>query len=241
MQTPLQECVNYSGFAAAQEGVGRLFQRDSGGDAGQVGCPQLFGGGDTLLHGGVVGFAGYGKAQIGCGVFVGAVHLRSVGQAGKALQRMVQLGQRTFKISAATRAKQHIAAEQNFRYGVGCKVGDVVVEVSGNGNDVKRQSERVQVYSFTVTQIMADVRIVFMPSSIHRRVVYCAQLGDAADMVVVTMGAENGGQSQFPFSQEFQYGHRCTGIHHNGLAVVVYGPDVVVLQGGDSGNFEHKS
>ncbi len=120
-------------LGAAQEGVGGFFQRDGGGQGDLVCCAQLLGGSYALFHGGVARLAGQREAQVGGGVFVRAIDTGGVGQAGQALQRVVQLRGCPFKIPAAACTEQHVAAEHDFR----CEVGDVVVEVSGDFDDVE--------------------------------------------------------------------------------------------------------
>ena len=117
--------------------------------------------------------------------------------------------------------------------------GDMVVEMAGDIHDIESQIELFQSDALTFMYIVCDVRIVFVPSSEHWHVVYCAQFCDTADMVMMTMRAENAVQGQAMFGKKSQHGRGFAGIHHNGMSVVVYGPDVVVLEGGDGGDVEH--
>ena len=73
-------------LGAAQEGIGGLFHCDRRWQGDPVGGTQFLGDGDALLHGGIIRFTGQRKAQIGGGIFVGAIDTGGVGQAGKALQ-----------------------------------------------------------------------------------------------------------------------------------------------------------
>jgi hypothetical protein len=78
-----------------------------------------------------------------------------------------------------------------------------------------------------------------MSPPIHRHVVYFAQFCDAADVVVVAMGAQYRFQFQAARIEEGQYWRSFARIDHGSMAVIVYGPDVIVLQGGDGGDVEH--
>lgn len=114
------------------------------------------------------------------------------GQVAQALQRVMQLRQRAFLVAAAACAEQDVAAEQH----IGMVKGDVVVEMAGQLHDVEAQSELGQCATLAFAQVVGDVWIVGMPASIHRHVVYFAQSGDAADMVVVSMSTKYGAQTQ---------------------------------------------
>ncbi len=78
-----------------------------------------------------------------------------------------------------------------------------------------------------------------MSSPIHRHVVYSAQFCDAADVVMVAVGAQDRVQFQVVRRQKCQHRLGFAGIHHDSTLVVVDGPDVVVLQCGDGGNVKH--
>lgn len=146
----------------------------------------------ALLQGSVIGFAHQREADVCCRVFMCTVNRCAGGQVAQALQRVMQLRQRAFLVAAAACAEQDVAAEQH----VGMVKADVVVEMAGQFHYVEVKSELGQRATFAFAQIICDVRIVGMPASIHRHVVYFAQSGDAADMVVVSMGAEYGAQTQ---------------------------------------------
>src|SRR5450759_683159 len=235
IQAALLQCMDDFCLGAAQEGVGGFFQRDGGGQRDLVCCTQLLGGDDALFNGGVIRLAGQREAQVGSGVFVGAIYSGGVGKQGKALQGMVQLRRCPFKVPAAACAEQHVAAEQNIR----CDERDVIIEVAGNLDDVEHNAGRGQLESVAFAQIVSDVRIVGMSPPIHRHVVYFAQFCDAADVVVVAMGAQDCVQFQAARMQEGQYRRSFARIDHGSMLVVVDGPDVVVLQGGDSSDFKY--
>ena len=222
-------------LGAAQEGVGGIFQRDGGGQGGQVRRAQLLGGGGALLHFGVVRFAGQREAQVGGGIFVCAVHAGVIRQLREALQGVVQLREAAFEIPAATATEQHVAAEQYFRG----EICDVVVEVAGNFEDGEHDAERVELEAIAFAQVIGDVRVVGMSPPIHRHVVYFAQSRDAADVVGVAVGAQNGIQLQAVRIQESQHWSGFAGINHGSMLAVVYDPDVVVLQCGNGGDVEH--
>jgi len=78
-QTALLQGVDDFWLAAAQEGIGGFFKRDGEGDARLIGGTQLLRVGDALLYCLITGFAGCGEAQVGGGVFVGAVDQGTVG------------------------------------------------------------------------------------------------------------------------------------------------------------------
>jgi hypothetical protein len=234
-QAALLQGADDFGLRAAQEGVGGFFQCDGGGQGDLVCCAQLPGGGDALLQHGIIRFAGQREAQVGCGVFVGAIHAGVVGQQGQALQGMVQLCRCPFEVPAAACAEQHVAAEQNIR----CDEADVIVKVAGDLDDAELYAGRGQLESVTFAQIVGDVRIVGMSPPIHRHVVYFAQFCNTADMVIVAMGAQDSVQLQVVRMQEAQYRRSFARVDHGSMPVVVDGPDVVVLQGWDSGDFKY--
>ena len=193
------------------------------------------GGGDALFHGGIIRFAGQREAQVGGGVFVGAIHAGGIGQLCEALQGMVQLRRRPLEVPAAARAEQHVAAEQYSRR----DERDVIVKVAGDLDDVECDAGRGQLELVAFAQLIGDMRIVRMSPPIHRHVVYFAQSCDAADVVGVAMGAQDGVQMQAVCIQEGQHRRSIARIDHGGMPVVVDGPDVIVLQGGDGGDVDH--
>ena len=190
---------------------------------------------DAPLHVRVMRFAGQREAQVGGGVFVRAIHAGVAGQLREALQGVMQLRGRAFEIPAAACAEQHIAAKQN----AGCDEGEVVVEVAGDFEDVEIDAGRVEFEPVAFAQIVADTRIAGMSPPIHRHVVYFAQSGDAAGVVGVAVGAQDGIQPQAVRIEECQHRRGLAGIDHGGMLAVVDRPDVVVLQGGDGGDVEH--
>jgi len=78
-----------------------------------------------------------------------------------------------------------------------------------------------------------------MASSVYRYVVYFAQFRDAAGVVGVAVGAQNGVQPESVRIEEGQRRRSLAGIDHGGISIVVDRPDVIVAQGGDGGNVEH--
>jgi SAM-dependent methyltransferase len=222
-------------LGAAQEGVGGLFQRDRGGQGDLVGRAQLLRGGGTLLHGGVIRLAGQREAQVCGGVFVGAIHAGGAGKLSKALQGMVQLRRCPLEVPAATRAEQHVAAEQYPR----ADKADVVVDVAGDLDDIEFDAQRLQLEFAAFVQVMGDMRSVRMSPPMHRHVVYFAQSCDAANVVVVAMCAQDGIQLQSALVQEGQHRRGLARIDYHGTVVVVDGPYVVVLQGGNRSNVVH--
>jgi len=120
-------------LGAAQKRVGGFFQRDGGRQGDLVCRAQLLGGGDALLHGGVIRFACQRKAQVGGGIFVGAVYAGRVGKLCEALQGMVQLRRGSLEIPAAARTEQHVSAKYDSRP----DKRDVIVDVPGNFDDVE--------------------------------------------------------------------------------------------------------
>ena len=140
-----------------------------------------------------------------------------------------------FKVAAATRTEQHIAAEQDIRR----EIGKMVIEMAGDFHDVQYQAECIDPDLICFMQIMGNMRVAGMPPPIHRYAVYFAQFGYAADMIGMAVGAQNRIELQVVRIEEFQCGRRFAGIDQGGMPVVVDGPDVVVAQGGNGGNVEH--
>ena len=221
-------------LSAAQKGVGRFFQRDRGGQGDLVCRTQLPGGCDALFQGGVIRFAGQSEAQVGGGIFVGAIHPGGIWEPGQALQGMEQLFRSAFEVPAAACSEQHVAAEQYSRR----DKRNMVVDVSGNFDDVELDSESIQLESVALAQVIGDMRIIRMSPPVHRHVVYFAQFCDTADVVGVAMSTQDGIQLQAAFTQEGQHGLGFAGIHHHSSMVAVDGPDIVVLQGGNSGDLK---
>ena len=86
---------------------------------------------------------------------------------------------------------------------------------------------------------MGDVGIAGMSPPAHRYVVYFAQFSDATGVVGMAVSAQDRVELQVACIQEGQNGVSFAGIDHGGVAVVVDGPDVVVVQGRDCNNFKH--
>lgn len=113
----------------------------------------------------------------------------------------------------------------------------MIVEMAGNFDDVECDGGRSQLEPVALAQIIGDVRIVGMSPPIHRHVVYFAQFCDAADVVMVAMGAQNRAQLQLVRIQEGQNRPGFAGVDHGSVQAVMDRPDVVVLQGGDGADF----
>lgn len=148
----------------------------------------------------------------------------------------MQLRESSFEILPATCAEHHISAKHYFR----CNKGDVVVKVAGNLDDVKTDTQCVKTKLISLPQVMGDMGVLRMTSPMHRHVIYSAQFCDAIDMVVVAVGAQDGMQLQAQSGKEIQHGLCLSRIDHDSGAVVVDGPDVIILQSGDGGDFEHE-
>ena len=133
--------------------------------------------------------------------------------------------ERAFKVPAAACAEQHIATKQD----AGCEVGEMVVEVAGNFENVEINTECIQFDLTAFAQVMADKRIAGMAPPIHRHVVYFAQFRDAAGMVGVAVGTQNRIQLQAACIQERKNRRGLARVDHGGILVMVDRPDVIVL------------
>jgi hypothetical protein len=222
-------------LGAAQKWVGGFFHCDGGGQGDLVCRAQLLGGGDALFHGGVTWFAGQRETQVGGGVLVGAIDAGGIGQHDQTRKGMVQLCRRSFKVSAAACAEQHVSAEQD----AGCDKCDVVVDMPGNLDDVELGAKSLQLEVVTLAQFIGDERIVRMSPPIYRHVVYFAQFCDAADVVAVAVSTQDRIQFKAALIQKGQHWRRFAWIDHDSVAVVVESPDVIVLKSGDGCNVEH--
>jgi len=143
---------------------------------------------------------------------------------------------RSLEIPAAAGTKQDVAAEDQARG----EEGDMVFEVAGHVDDVECDAQvgvrLCQVETVALFQVVGDMWIFWMSPSVHRHVVYFAQSGDAAYMIVVAMGAEDDFELQAARLEECYHGLGLAWIDHGSMGFVMDGPDVVVVQGWDSGD-----
>lgn len=149
----------------------------------------------------------------------------------------MQLREGSFEIPSATRAEHHISAKHDFRRDE-C---EVVIKVARYLDDVKNDTQCVKVELVSFAQVMSDMRIFRMASPVHRHVIYSAKFFDAADVVMVAVGTQDAVQLQPAHGKKIQHGLCLSRINHRSGTVVVDGPDVVILQSGNGGDFEHES
>jgi len=164
-----------------------------------------------------------------------AIHQRVLGKRRQTLQRVMELFQRAFKIAAAAGTKHDVAA----KYGARRDVCEVISDMSRYFPDAKFDGGCGQQQLIVLAQGMCDVRILRMAASVHRHVIYFAQFGDAADVVVMTVGAQDGAKPQSGAAQEIEHRGGFARIDDGDMGVIVDRPDVVVLQGGDGGDVQH--
>ncbi len=148
---------------------------------------------------------------------------------------MVQVGQCAFLVVAATRSEHDVPAE----YGIWCDEDDVILKVPRCLDDVKSNVRRFKCQHIPLAQIIGDVRIARMASPIHWHVIYSAQFCDAADVVVMAVGAQDRRQFQACGVQKSQDRRSFSWIDDGDMRLIVDGPDVVVAQGGNGSDVQH--
>ncbi len=148
---------------------------------------------------------------------------------------MKQLRKRSLEIPATAGAKHDISAEHRSPG----DEGDVIVEVPGYLNDLKRDVQHIKAQVVALTQVMGNMRIVRMFPPIHRHVIYSAQFLDAIDVVMVAVCAQDRIQLQTVLLQEIKHRRGFTRIDCNGMVLALEQPDVIVQQGRDGGDGQH--
>jgi len=147
----------------------------------------------------------------------------------------MELFQRAFKIAAAAGTEHYIAA----KHGARRDIGKVILDMSRHFPDAEFDSVSGQHQLIVLAQGMRDVRILRMAASVHRHVIYFAQFGDATDVVVMTVSAQDGVEAQTAALQEIEHRGGFARIDDGDMGVIVDRPDVIVLQGGDGGDVQH--
>ena len=219
----------------AQKGIGGFFQTDGERYGGLIGSTPFARLPDTLQDVRVVGFAGEGERQVERGVFMRAIHQGVIGKHRQTLQRVMELFRCAFKIAPAAGTEHDVAA----KHGVRRDIGKVIADMSRHFPDAEFDGGCGQQQLIVLAQGMRDVRILRMAASVHRHVIYFAQFGDAADVVVMTVGAQDGAEAQSGAAQEIEHRGGFARIDDGDMGVIMDRPDVVVLQGGDGGDVQH--
>ena len=105
--------------------------------------------------------------------------------------------------------------------------------VAGNGQHIEAKLELGNVDRLVVGNRAIDGGNVFVCRAIDWNLTVMGQSADAAGVVVVVVGDQNGGQIELVLAQKGEHGHRVAGIDHDGVVGIAQGPDVVVPKGRD--------
>src|SRR5690554_5359655 len=123
--------LDYCRLRTAQEGIGPLLQGQRGGQGDLTIPAQVFHYLQTYADVQVVRFHRLGKAQVGLGVFMGAIYGGGVRQGSQALERVVHLRRGAFENPSAATGEQGVATEQPGFLRVIAEEGNMIQGVTG--------------------------------------------------------------------------------------------------------------
>src|SRR5690606_20804338 len=129
--------LDHRRLRTAQEGIGPLLQGQRGGQGDLTIPAQVFHYLQTYADVRVVRFHRLGKAQVGLGVFMGAIYGGGVRQGSQALERVVHLRRGACEDAYAATAEQGGATEQPGRLRVIAEEGSMIQGVTGHCDDAK--------------------------------------------------------------------------------------------------------
>lgn len=226
-------------FFAAQEGVGGQFQRQGGRDRGLTPLP----GSCCLLDPGleclVIRLNRRGKGEVRQCVLMGAVNPRVRGEFGKRFQRLPHHRWCAFEDTPTATGEQGVTAEQQ-RLLAGMVERDVVECMPGN----LEHGECVAKHFNTVAGAKACLHGLdcIVERAKDRRTVRLTQGLEAADVVEVMVGDEDGSQCELLLFQCSYDRRGVAWVYHAGLPRpgISEKPDVVVVKCGDRAYVKHQ-
>ena len=233
-------CCAHGRRIPAQERIGVEFKRY----AGRYGCAaggaalrHVFA---ALFHGDAARFDSGGETQVALGVFVGAVHMRRCRQCGEPGQRQVHLRGRALEQTTATCAEQRVAAEDRAVSGeTWFIIGDVATGMSGHGDDLEFDADFRHFDMLTAALRMCHPGDVLQCRAKYGDRKAVEQFRNAADVVAVMMGGENGAETVAGFRQMPQHRNRIARVDHRDAAGGAQQPDVVVVESRQGKYFGH--
>lgn len=231
LSEPVRRRLPHARLGSAQKNVDLPFQADGRGQAGGAGgtgrAARLMGRNRRIGR-----FHHPGKAKIGFGVLMAAIHGSVWRQGRQSLQRTMQFGRGAFKQPAAAGGKQRIAAEQRPMAAHIGKIGNVPAGVAGYGQHCKTQPQGRQVELLPVSQYR--VGDSGFARAIHRDAEAFAQGCSAGGVVRMMVRDEYGNRGELLGAQNRFHRRRLARVHNRHPAWIfgaVNQPDVIVPQG----------
>lgn len=222
----------YGRLGGAQEGVDAFLHGDLRGQGGQaVGTPlrALRGMGVTRR---IVRFHRTREGQVGQRVLMGAVNRGIVGKIGKTAQRGVQLCGAAAEQASTAGREQRVAAEQR----LAVQPGDMAAGVPRHLQYRETVGKAVDAYAVALVPGVVNGGDGFARRAVDRGAVAIAQCGNAAGVVGVVVGDQDGCQAQ-AVGGKGGIDHRgLSRIHHHRTGAGAQQPDIVIAQGGKGDN-----
>jgi len=240
MPEAARRCRAHFGCIPAQEGIGFEFGLDAGRDRRPARRTVVRDMLAASLHGDAARLDGQRETQVALGVFMGAVHKSRRWQHGEFGQRFLHLRRGALEQPSATCAEQRVAAEHRAVVSeTWAIIGDVAAGMSGHGDDVEVEGEFGQFDAFA-----AGERVAHAGDVLQRRAEYGngkagEKFRQAADVVAVMMGDENGAEAVAALRKVIEHGRGIAGVDHRDTAPAAQQPDVVVVESVQAEYFSH--
>ena len=175
---------------------------------------------------GVLRFGCAGEGEVGERIFVGAIHLCLVVETCQTPERKFEVGRRTLNEAPATCREKRITAKQH----TVAEIGDMAACMSCHPDDLQFEFQGLNGYFVAVVHRMIDAGDIVLAWAVYRYpLIMSDNLADAAGVVAVVMGQQDGGEFKAVFFQRSKRGHGFTRIDQYRMAVIVDEPDVVVV------------
>ena len=181
----------------------------------------------TCRQGIIIGFDRGGEAQPGLGVLVGTIEGRRGRKAGDPGQGGVHLRWRAFEQTTTATSEQGVATEERTSAIIGnmsprmpCDIDDLEFLIdAGHGN------------AFAAGHRVRSAGNLLGGRGKDRHFAVAAKIADAAGVVAMVVGDQDGGQVSAGFAQMLEHGPGVTRVDHRHSRAPAQAPDIVVLEG----------
>ena len=194
------------------------------------------------MHGDAVRLNGQGEAQVALGIFVGAIDKSRRWQHGEFGQGILHLRRGAFEQPPAAGAEQRVAAEDRaVAVETWAIIGDVAAGMSGHGDDVEVKRNFRQFDTLAASQRVGHAGDVLQFRTEHGNGKAGEKFCQAADVVAVMMGSENGAEAVAALFKVGKHRSGITGVDHRNATSGAQQPDVVVVESAQAKYFSHKA
>ena len=154
----------------------------------------------------------------------------------------MHLRRRAFEQAPATGSEQRVAAEDRADIvDTWAIIGEVAAGMSGHGDDLETEADSGQFDVLTAAQGVAYTGDTFQRGAEYGDGKAAGEFRQAAHVVAVVVGGENGAEAVAALFQVGQDGGRIAGVNHGDAAGGAQQPDVVVVESVQGEYFSHKA